>query len=196
MLINGTELLKSPVMSLHTGGKIADLDIPLIDPENLKVEAYKVSGPLLGSKASYLRTAEIREIGPLGVIVDGADDIVELDDVIKIKQLVELDFQLLSLQAVDETGNKLGKVSSYSLDSDTFMIHKLSVKRGIFKAINDTGMLIDRSQIVEIDRNRIIVRSTAKKIENNQPNILPDLDYVNPFRKPSNVPQPEASNIN
>jgi hypothetical protein len=40
-------------------------------------------------------------------------------------------------------------VDDYTLDTSDFVIQQLNVKRGLFKSITDTGLLIDRSQIVE-----------------------------------------------
>ena len=43
MFINGSKLLGCPVLSLHVGGKIAQVTSPIIDPNNLKIIAYKIS---------------------------------------------------------------------------------------------------------------------------------------------------------
>ncbi len=177
-------------MSLHTGGKVAELERAIINPSNLQIIAYEVKGPLLSERPSFLRIADIREIGPIGVIIDGSDELIGLDDVIKVKELYELNFNLMDLAVFDEHKHKLGKIENYSLDADTFMIHKLHIKRGMLRSLTDTGMLIDRSQIVTINRHSIIVKSTAKKVAEQKVAPEIELDYVNPFRQSS--PQPES----
>lgn len=191
MLALGSELIKMPVMSLHTGGRVAELQKPIINPADLRVLAYSLHGTLSAKEASILRTDEIREVSSLGIIIDSADDLIEADDVIKIKEVLELNFRLISMPVINEQGQKLGKVSDYAVDTVTFMIQKLHVKRGAFRSLTDTGMLIDRSQVVEINHSAIIVKSTARKIESEPSQLEPVYDYINPFRKPGPTLQPD-----
>lgn len=188
MLLPGTQLIGTPVMGLQTGTKLAQTATPLIDPADLRVVAYKVEGPLLNAKPSFLRIADVREIGQIGMIIDSADEFIALDDVIKIKQLHDLHFSLVGLPVMDDKRHRLGKVEDYSLDSDSFVIQQLHVRRGILQGLSETSVLIHRSQIVEINDKHIIVKSTAKKVEPVIQNTR--RDYVNPFRSAS--PQPES----
>ena len=174
-------------MGLQTGTKLAQTAAPLIDPANLSVVAYKVEGPLLSDNPSFLRIADVREIGQIGMIIDSADEFIALDDVIKIKQLHDLHFSLIGLPVVDDKKHKLGKIEDYSLDSDSFIIQQLHVRRGIFQGLSETSVLIHRSQIVEINDTHIVVKSTAKRVEPVMQKT--QRDYVNPFRSTS--PQPE-----
>ena len=80
---------------------------------------------------------------------------------------------------------KIGKVNGYTLDTNGFVIQQISVKRPLFKSLNDTELLIHRTQITEINNDAIIVHSEAKIPE-------PIIDsvrtaYVNPFRKKGNT---------
>ncbi|MBC7565285.1 PRC-barrel domain-containing protein, partial [Candidatus Saccharibacteria bacterium] len=127
----------------------------------------------------------------VGMIIDSSDELLALDDVIKIKELHELGFTLVGMNVIDEHKRKLGKVDNYTVETNSFVIEQLNVKHGIFRGITDTGLLIHRSQITEINDNAIIVKSTAKKIS-----VAPVMEsvrneYVNPFRRPS--PQPEQA---
>ncbi|MBC7565200.1 PRC-barrel domain-containing protein [Candidatus Saccharibacteria bacterium] len=191
MLVLGTRLKESPVMSLQTGTRLAVTSTPLINPANLKIVAFELEGPLLTEKPSFLRVADIRELSGVGMIIDSSDELLALDDVIKIKELHELGFTLVGMNVIDEHKRKLGKVDNYTVETNSFVIEQLNVKHGIFRGITDTGLLIHRSQITEINDNAIIVKSTAKKIS-----VAPVMEsvrneYVNPFRRPS--PQPEQA---
>lgn len=188
MLILGSRLLRSPIMSLQTGGELAVTTRPIINPDNLRIVAYEVEGSLLSERPAFLRVNEIREFGKIGMIVDSSDDLIGLTDVIEIERLHKLNFPLTGMTVFDEHKHKLGKIEDYTLDTVDYRIQQLNVKRGFFQGFNDTGMLIHRSQIIEINDNGIIVRSTAKKLE--QPVMTNTrLDYVNPFRTPQ---QPET----
>ena len=187
MLILGSHMINTPIMGLQTGSQLAKTVEPLIDPANLKIVAYQVDGPLVTEHPSLIRIADVREMSSIGMIVDSSEEFIGVDDVIKIHDLIELGFDLIGMNVIDETGHKLGKVEDYSLDSDSFVIQQLSVKRNLLKSLTDTGLLIHRSQIVEINDNNIVVRTTAKKVQ-------PVMEaqrraYINPFRGSS--PQPE-----
>lgn len=191
MLVLGSRLHDTPVMSLQTGTRLARTGAPIIDPGNLKVMAYEVDGPLLTEHPSFLRTDDIREMGTIGMIIDSTDELVGLHDVIKLEQLHKKNFQLVGLSVIDEHKHKLGKVEDYTLETGDFIIQQLNVKRGIIKGITDTGLLIHRSQITEINDTAIIVKSTKKKLA--EPIMEAERhEYVNPFRGTS-APQPEPT---
>ncbi|MEI6850582.1 MAG: hypothetical protein WCK26_01280 [Candidatus Saccharibacteria bacterium] len=180
MLLLGSRLIGTPVMGIQTGMQLAQTKVAIIDPTNLKIVAYEVNGPLLTEKPSYIRIADVRELGDVGMIIDSNDEFIGLDDVVAIKKTVELGFKLIGLAVIDESKHKLGKVFDYSLDASSFIIQQMNVTPGIIKNLTETEFIIHRSQIVEINDKAIIVRSTAKKLENI---VKPtNLTYMNPFR--------------
>ena len=185
----GTRLNETPVMSLQTGTRLAQTGTPLINPANLKIIAFKLEGPLLTEHPSFLRTADIREIGAIGMIIDSSDELIGLEDVIKIKELYELNFSLIGMNVIDEHKHKLGKVDGYTVETSSFVIQQLNVKRGLLKGLNDTGLLVHRSQITEINDTTIVVKTTAKKISPDPVLRATRHDYINPFRNP--MPQPD-----
>jgi uncharacterized protein YrrD len=187
MLLLGSQLIDTPVLSLQTGARLAAANTPLIDPTSLKIVAYVLEGPLLTERPSLVLTDDIRELSTIGMIVDSSDEFIGLEDVIKIDKLYKLGFNLLGMNVIDESKHKLGKVEDYSVESDNFVIQQLNVKRGVLKALTETSLLVHRSQIVEINDHSIIVRTTAKKIEKVVK--AERRSYVNPFRSTS--PQPE-----
>ncbi|MFZ1301679.1 MAG: PRC-barrel domain-containing protein [Candidatus Microsaccharimonas sp.] len=191
MLIVGTRLLNTPVMSLQTGGRLAHTEKPIIDPSNLHIIAFEVDGPLLSERPALLRVADIREMGRVGMIINSNDEIIGVNDVIKIEKLYKQNFPLVGMAVIDDHKHRLGKVEDYTVDTDSFVIQQLTVKRGFFKGITDTGLLIGRAQIVEINDKEIVVKSqTIKSVE---PVMQASrTEFVNPFRKSSPTPKPET----
>ena len=183
MLLLGSRLIGTSVMSLQTGTKLAVTRLPIIDPANLKITAYEVDGAMLVEKPSFIRIADIRELSNIGMIVDSNDEFINLTDVISIKKIYDLGFKLIGLDVIDEMKHKLGKIDDYVVDTDSFIIQKLSVRRGFFKSLSETGLLINRSQIIEINDKAIIVHAAAKKLEPIEP--PKQLAYLNPFRSQS-----------
>lgn len=190
MLLLGSRLIGTPVMGLQTGTKLAQTASPLIDPANLKIVAYQVEGPLLSEHPSLIRMADVRELSDIGMIIDSSDEFIGLDDVVKIKELYELQFHLIGLAVIDESRRKLGKIDDYSLDSSSFIIEQLNVRRRGIRSVTETGLLVHRSQIVEINNHQIIVKSTATRVE---AAIQPERrSYVNPFRSTPQVEQRDS----
>jgi len=193
MLVLGSRFHNTPVMSLQTGTRLATTVRPIVDPTNLTVIAFEVEGPLLNEKPSFLRVDEIREVAPIGMIIDSNDEIVGLDDVIKLKKIYGFEFDIIGMPVIDEHKQKLGKIEDFTLETGGFVIQQLNVKRGFLKGLNDTGLLINRTQVVEITDNEVIVKGTGKKRLPDPINEPVRHDYVNPFRQPSAQPEQAES---
>lgn len=191
MLITGDRLHNVPVLGLRTGGELARTEEAIIDPSNLKILAYELSGPLLDTKPSLLSVTDIREISTIGLIVDSSDEFVAVDDIIKLKDIYQLHFRLLGMMVIDEKRHKLGRVNGYTLSTADFIIQQLSVKRPLLKSLGDTELLIHRSQITEINNDAIIVHSETEIPEPLLESVRSS--YVNPFRSKPAPEQP--SNI-
>ena len=189
MLVLGSRIHETPVMSLQTGTRLARTAGALIDPTNLKIVANEVDGPLLTEHPSFLRTADIREMSGIGMIIDSTDELLGLHDVIKVQELYGMGNWIIGKAVINTDKHKLGKIEDYSVDTGSFMIQQLNVKRGILQGLTQTSLLVNRSQIVEINDDAIIIKSTKKKLH--EP-VMKSVrhEYVNPFRSPT--PQPEA----
>lgn len=188
MLIFGDTLLNMPIMSLQTGHEIARTESAVIDPSDLTVVAYYVSGPSLDFEPALLRTADIREIGELGAIVNSSDELVEPEDLVKFKNIIELEFELEEMPVVDDHRHKLGKVIRYTLDPETFTIHQLHIRRPLFKSFSESELLINRRQIIEISPTKIVVKAPDLKSSAKVP--VGPRPVNNPFRQPQ--PKTEA----
>lgn len=186
MLLSGSRLIDTPIMSLQTGTELARTSRPVVDPRNLEVVAYELTGALLNTHPSFLRIADVREFSDIGIIVDSSEEFVALDDIIKLKTTYELDFNLPGMTVLNERGNRVGKVTDYTLDTTDFLVQQLSVKRPLLQSFNDTELLIHRTQITEINDTTIIIHSEAKIPEPLIDSVK--MAYANPFRKSA---QPE-----
>jgi uncharacterized protein YrrD len=194
MLLLGERLIGTPIMSLQVGVKIAETVAPVIDPKNLAIIAYEVDGPLLESRPSFIRIADIRELSDIGMIIDSSDELVGESDVIKIQDIRKLHFKLVGMRVIDTNGKKLGKIVDYTLDTDSFIIQQLSVHGGIISSISNTEHVIHRSQITEINDTTIIVRGTDKKLTSLETTGKIHQTYTHPFRK-SPEAQPETTTV-
>lgn len=186
MLISFERLLHTPVMSLQTGAELARTSQILVDPRDLTIVAYELEGNMLDEHPSFLRPVDVRELSNLGLIVDSSDEFVGPNDVIRIKQVYDYDFSLTGLEVHDDKGHKLGRVQGFNVDSTSFAVQQLVVKRPLLKSFGETELLIHRSQIIEVNNTYIKVKSTSRE----QPVSNVIREYANPFRT-GNI-QPEA----
>lgn len=184
MLINSTELLNKPILSLHMSGMIARTTEIIIDPDSLKIVAFKVSGPETGREVGeYLQEKDVREYSALGMVVDSADEFVNPDDVIRLQKVLELNFSLDGMKVVTKKGTHLGKVSGYTINTDNFMVQQLIVQRPFLKSFVDPELTIGRSEVVKITDTEIVVKDEESKIRTNatREDFIPN--FVNPFRE-------------
>lgn len=181
MLVAYSNLLGTPILSVQAGGTIGYLKSAIVDPDTLKILAFRLQGPSIGP-ANLLDTQSIREYSNLGMVIDDADELVEEGDVIRIKEVLELNFDLLTLKVETKKGSKLGKVVDFTLNPDDYVIQQIIVKRPLIKALNDPELTIPRTEIVEITDYKIIVKDEEKTIKARaeKEDFIPN--FVNPFR--------------
>ena len=166
MLVSGNRLIGTPILSMQAAGQIASISSIIVDPNTLKILAFHLSGPLVNhAKANLIDVKSIREYSRFGCIIDSADELIEPEDVIKIKEILDLNFDLIGLKVETKKGSKLGKVSDFTVTTEDFMVQQIIVKRPIMKALIDPELTIPRREIVEITDYKIIVKDEEKTIK-------------------------------
>lgn len=189
MLVYASKLIGTRVLSVQAGGAIAEVSEPIIDPDSLKIIAFKLSGPLVAkSSSNILDVSSIREYSTYGFVIDDIDELVAPDDVIKIAKVLELNFNLIGLKVETKKGSKLGKVSDYTVTSDNFTVQQIIAKRPVIKSFVDPELTISRKEIVEITDYKVIVKDEEKviKARSEKEDFVPN--FVNPFREQGFAP--------
>ena len=189
-----------PVLSLHVGGEIARTKQAIIDPEDLKIIAYTLEGAIIQNDpevGNLLDLADVRELSEKGFIVDSADVFTTREDVVKLDEIMSLDFNLVGLKVVDQRGKKLGKIVDYTIDSGSFMVYQLIVQRPVMSSFIDPQLTINRSQIVEIDDFKVTIKHSTSQVKVKKPKEEPKEEFVpnfsNPFRKPDYAPSDDEA---
>lgn len=162
MLVLSKELYNRPVLSLRSGTSIAQAERPLIDPRNLQIVGWWCK-PRTGKGPRILLSTEARDIGNKGIIVDDHMDLSEPEDLVRLREVIDIDYTLEG-KAVKTERNKLGKVSDFSFN-DGFFVQKLYVSSSIVKALGANEWVIDRTQVIEVTDKYILVRDAEIKEE-------------------------------
>ena len=183
MWVQASRLIGTKVLSMQSTSAIGAVSKPIVDPSDCKILGFYLSGPLVDRSANILDTKSIREYSRYGMVVDSIDELVNKEDVVKISKVIDLNFNLIGLKVETKKGTKLGKVMDYTVTSEDYIVQQIIVKRPIMKSLVDLDLTIPRSEIVEIDDYKIIVKdeeSVIKKKAETE-DFIPN--FVNPFRK-------------
>lgn len=181
MLIEGSKLLNYPILSLHTASRIAEVKALVVDPNFLKIVAFEISA-VSSKQRLFLDVTSVREFSKMGMIVDSDEEFIEQNDVIKLKETIELGFILENMKVVTKKKTMLGRVEDFMVTTDDFQVMQLIVKRPIYKALIDPELVIGRSEIHEINDNEIIVKSEESTIMKKSGTLDFVPNFVNPFK--------------
>ncbi len=162
MLQLSTTLLNKAVLSLRTGAPVATIVAPIINPDNLKIEGFYCQDNY-SKKQLILLPQDIRDVLPDGYVVNDHDVLSEPAELVRLKDVLALNFELIGKQVVTVDKAKVGKVSDYATETGTMVIQKIYVAQSILKNFTGGSLSIDRSQIQEVTPRRIIISELLKK---------------------------------
>lgn len=155
-------IINRPVLSLRTGAEVAVALAPIINPNNLKIEGFFCRTK--GRKQLILVTQDIRDVLPQGIVINDEDVLTDEDELVRLKEVIHINFELLGKQAETTDRHKLGKVNDYATETDSMIIKKLYVTQPIYKNFSGGNLGIDRTQIVEITDKKVIVNDLSAKV--------------------------------
>ena len=161
MLQLSANLINQPVLSLRTGSPIAITLAPIIDPNNLKIEAFYCEDKF-EKRQLVLLYQDIRDVIKHGFVVNDLDVLVEPSELVRLKETMDLEFELLGKQVVTTSKQKLGKVGDYATETESMFIQKLYVTQPLLKSLSGGSLSVDRTNIVEITNRKVIVNEILK----------------------------------
>lgn len=156
MLKLSNTLIGRPVLSLRTGRIVATVTGAIINPDSLKIEGYYCTDTFDRSELVLLYS-DIRDIVSQGFVINDHDVLAEPNDLVRLKKLIKLGFNVKGKRVVTVTHQYLGKVTDYAVEIETMYVQKLYVTQGFIKGLTGGNLGIDRSQINEITDTKIIV---------------------------------------
>src|SRR5688500_34079 len=143
MLQLSGSLLNRPVLSLRTGGVVATATEAIINPNNLKIEGFYCTDRFERNKTTVLLYQDIRDVIPQGFVVNDHDVLVEPEELVRLKDLMNLHFTLLGKHVVTTNKQKVGKVVDFASETTTMYVQKIYVGQSIFKNLSGGNLGID-----------------------------------------------------
>ena len=165
MLVQATNLLGHSVASLEEKKRLGEVNNILIDRNNAKIIGLIV---LIGNKffghRLFIGEMDILEIDKQGVAIRSSEDLIDPNEVIKAKKILDERFNIINLPAIAKTKEKLGKISDYIIDTQSMQITKFYVQN-IFNdrifSINDIYKITKKAVIF----NHIETKGLSKSME-------------------------------
>ena len=163
MLQLSKSLHNIPVLSLRTSGVIAIAERPIINPNNLKIEGWYCIDQF-SKNTLILLAKDIRDIVPQGMAVDDYDRLSNPEDLVRLHEILDLNFELVGKPVITDAKRKVGKVSDYAVDISSYFIQKLYVSQPVYRNLSGGQLSIGRTQIIEITNRNIVVRDVSEKV--------------------------------
>jgi sporulation protein YlmC with PRC-barrel domain len=149
------------VMSLRTGTPVADVGHPIINPNNLKIEGFYCED-IFNKQLLVLLYQDIREMLPQGFVVDDVDVLMPPAELVRLHDILELNFELIGKPVETQSKEKVGKVADYAVEIETMFIQKLYVSRSMLKSLTTGQLSVDRNNIIEITNRRVVITDLLK----------------------------------
>lgn len=162
MLQLSTTLINKPVLSLRTGAPIATVYAALINPDNLKIEGLYCTDRFSGNNLVLLYQ-DIREFMPKGYVVNDHDVLSDPNELVRLEDVIKLNYELVGKQVVTTSKQKVGKISDYAVEIETMYIQKLYVAQSLIKSFTGGSLSIDRSQIHEVTDTKVVIHDLLKR---------------------------------
>ena len=105
---------------------------------------------------------DIRDLLPQGYVVNDHDVLVEPEELVRLKDVLDLGFELIGKQVVTTGKQRVGKVSDYATETESMFIQKIYVAQSLMKSFTGGSLSVDRSQVNEVTPKRIIINDLLK----------------------------------
>ena len=156
MLQLSGQILTKPVLSLRTGGAVAWITAAIFNPAKLSIEGFYVLDTM-DKRELVLVCQDIRDVSKQGIIINDHDVLAQPEDLVRLRTVLETNFELLD-KRVETTGKQyVGKVNDYAVETSSMIVQKIYASQSFWKNLTGGSLSIDRSQIIEVTSKRIVI---------------------------------------
>lgn len=166
------QFINRPVLSIHAGHTIGRVVQPIVNPHNLSIIGFYCQS-LRSPESLILLPQNIRETSKEGFVINHEEDLAESDELVRLKEVLDLAYELRGKAVVTESGKKLGKVSDYIIDDIGWKVVKIHISRPAWKAVFESALIIDRAQIVSVSKRAVVVKDASVKSDKRVPAAVP-----------------------
>ncbi len=157
MLQLSDALINRPILSLRTGAQIATAMVPIINPNNLKVEGWYCQDRF-SKETLVLLEQDVRDIIRQGIVVNDHDVLTEPEELVRLKEILDYEFELIGKPVVTTSNKRVGKINDYAVEVETLYIQKIYVGQSIMRSLGNGSLSVDRSQITQITNRKVVIQ--------------------------------------
>lgn len=162
MLLLQSRIMTLPIASIQAGHRIGTITGFVIQPKGLSIKALVIESSM-SKEYLYLHTEDILETRSAGILIDHNEQLMESEDLVRLKDLIEIDYHLLAKPVITESKKKIGSVMDYIINTSGWQVQKIHVQPPLVKMLSRPDRIIDRAQIVKVTEKSVIVSDASLK---------------------------------
>ena len=148
MLYLSTKLYNIPLLSIRSGGRIGTVLKPIINPHNLHIDGFYCQ-IVQSNEPVILLDINVRDLSARGIIIDDHVDLSTPDELIRLKPVLDMNYQLEDKLALVNK-KKIGKIVEFAIDDKSLFIQKFYVQPRVWSSLKQDGLTLDRQSIIEV----------------------------------------------
>ncbi|PSO45187.1 hypothetical protein BRC21_00365 [Candidatus Saccharibacteria bacterium SW_7_54_9] len=153
MLMQSRQFQDIRVINMRDGQPTTKILRPIIDPFKLEVAGFYTDH----KPENILLVRNIRELNRKQVMIDDVDALSSKDELPRLKEVLDINYQLGGKRAVTYSKKRLGKVEDYIVDTVSYRIEKIHVHQPVWRSFSGGLLIVDRKQILEVDNHKVTV---------------------------------------
>jgi len=153
-------LLGRSVVSVQTQKKLGKIKCGVVDPDTGRLVAFELKTAL---RQNWLALVDIREYGEDEVLINSEGKLVVLDDLPRVKKLLQSPLKVVEAKVFTESGRFLGRVSDVVFDEHSGEIIKYYITQPFLLSPLRAYLILDRKEVLRVERKGLIVKDPEKK---------------------------------
>lgn len=148
------------VGSIRSSGRIGRVVDIVINPHNLHIDG--ITCRIVGERRNQLISpSDVRDISPKAVVIDDHDRLMDPEDAVRLKPIMELGFSLEKLKAYVGS-RRVGTVEDFAVDQQSLFIQKIYVQPTLLGRLSTDRLVFSRSQVHEVTKSKIVFIDSSK----------------------------------
>lgn len=160
MTMSHAQLKGLPILSLQSGEVAAYTKDPVIIASSLQIAALTCQEATTRQKM-MIRTQDIRQLSAEYVLINSEEELVAPQDIVRLRREIKAAYNPVGQPVMTESGRRLGVVKEYLFDPANYFVTTLNLRRPVWFIRPGITASINRSQIVDVTINGIIVRDAT-----------------------------------
>lgn len=158
MLILSSHLIGLPVGATENQSKIGEIWQIIFESKNGSILGFLVNRSFW-QKKKVLAKADVLSLDEDAAVVSSADSLIEIDEVVRIKEVLENNIPIIGQIAKTENGKNLGRVDNVLIDTSALTIVKFYLKNLL------EDRIIPFDKVIKITKQAVIFQNDEEQVK-------------------------------